>query len=148
MIDLVPPAPWASLSRVGSRFLLALAITLAALASPKRARAEPTAIDKATAQTLFDDAIRGVFQALAALVAHHVLLVRKIGLVQFVRQIAHAVGFEPQGQFELVRRKRFEIIGAVEIGRAINVACARGFQQMEVRAAGNVFRSFEHHVFE
>ena len=44
---------------------------------------------------LFHHPVRRVFHALPPLVAHHILLVRKIGLVQFVRQITHAIGLQP-----------------------------------------------------
>ncbi len=99
-------------------------------------------------QPLFHDAVRSVFDALTPLVAHHVLLVRKVGLVQFVRQITHAVGLQPKRQFQLVRRQRFEIIRAVEIRRAVDVRSARRFQEMNMRAARHVPRSFKHHVLE
>ncbi len=95
-----------------------------------------------------DDAVGGVLDALAALVAHHVLLVGQAGLIEFVGQIAHAVGFEPQSEFQLVRGKRLEIIGAVEIGGAVDVGGARRFQILDVIIAGNVLGALEHHVLE
>ena len=95
-----------------------------------------------------DDAVRAVLDALAALVAHHVLLVGQAGLIQLVGQIAHAVRFEPQSEFQLVRRNRLEIIGAVKIGGAVDVGGPRRFQVPEMIVAGNVFGALEHHVLE
>ena len=46
-------------------------------------------------QPFLHHAVGSVLHALPALIADHVLLIRKIGLVQFVRQIAHAVGLQP-----------------------------------------------------
>ena len=51
---------------------------------------------------LFHDAVGTVLNALAALVAHHVLLVGQAGLVKLVGKIAHAVRFQPQRKFQLV----------------------------------------------
>src|SRR6267154_3301674 len=99
-------------------------------------------------QPFFHYAVRSVFHALPPLVAYHVLLIRKICLVQFVRQITHAVGLQPQRQFQLIRRQRLEIICAIKIRGAVDIRSARSFQIMKVRAAGNVPRSFEHHVLE
>ena len=53
---------------------------------------------------LVDHAVRAVLDALAALVAHDVLLVGELGCVELVEQIAHAIGLEPQRQLELIRR--------------------------------------------
>jgi hypothetical protein len=50
--------PSASWSRVALRLALAIALALVWFAVPRRACATPTAIDKATAQTLFDDAMK------------------------------------------------------------------------------------------
>ena len=99
-------------------------------------------------QALLYDAVGSVFRALPALVPHHVLLIRKIGLVQLVRQISHAVGLQPEGKLQLVRRQCFIVVGAIEIRRSIDVRCSRGLQITIVRAAWNVLRTFEHHVFE
>ena len=48
--------------------------------------------------SFFHHAVWSVFHALPPFVAHYILLIRKIRLVQFVRQIAHAVGLQPKRQ--------------------------------------------------
>src|SRR2546429_2028594 len=93
--------------------------------------------------SLFHDSIRRVFNALATLVAHNVLLVGKVGLIQLVGQIPHAVRFQPERQRQLVRWKSFVVVGAVEIGGAIDIARSRSFQKMEVRISRDVTRTFE-----
>ncbi len=97
---------------------------------------------------LVDDAVRLVLDALPALVADDVLLVREIGLIDHVEQVAHAIGFEPQPEFELVRRQRFEVVRAIEVGRAVDVAAAGALDGAEVRVALHVLRALEHHVLE
>ena len=99
-------------------------------------------------QPFFHHAVGSVLHALPALIADHVLLIRKIGLVQFVRQITHAVGLQPQRELQLIRRQRFEIVGAVKIGRAVDIRRPRRFQVVEMRTPRHVPRSFEHHVLE
>ena len=74
------------------------------------------------------DSVRSVLDALAPFVAHHVLLIGKAGLIQFVGQVAHAVGLQPQRQLELIRGQCFKVIGAVKIGGAVDVARTCGFQ--------------------
>src|SRR2546429_6203296 len=49
-----------------------------------------------------------------------------------VGQIPHAVRFQPERQRQLVRWKSFVVVGAVEIGGAIDIARSRSFQKMEV----------------
>ena len=86
-------------------------------------------------QRLFGEAVRLVLDALAPLVADDVLLVRQRRLIDLVEQVAHAIGLEPQRQLELVRRDGLEVVGAVEVGRAVDVARAGGLEQLEVRVA-------------
>ena len=95
-----------------------------------------------------NNAVRRVFVALSPLVPHHVLLIRKIGLIEIVGQIAHAVGFQPEGEFQLIGRKCFVVVGAVEIGCAVDVRGSGGFKVVEVRAARDMLGTFEHHMFE
>ncbi|EGF30136.1 hypothetical protein IMCC9480_2095 [Oxalobacteraceae bacterium IMCC9480] len=99
-------------------------------------------------QGFFDDAVGRVLDALAALVTDHVNLVGQCRLVEHVEQITHAVGMDPQRQFELVRRHGVEVVGAIEIGTAIGVGRAGTFEQFVGRAARHVLRGGEHHVFE
>ena len=44
---------------------------------------------------LFHHAVRCVFHALAALVTDHILLIRKVGLVQLIRQVTHPIRLQP-----------------------------------------------------
>ena len=97
---------------------------------------------------LFHDAVRTVLNALAALVAHHVLLVGQAGLIQLVGQIAHAIGFQPQRKFQLIRGNRLKIIGAVKIGGAVQVGGPGSFQESNMSVSRNVLRAFKHHVLE
>ena len=48
----------------------------------------------------------------------------------------------------MVRGKRLEVIGAVKIGGAVDVAGAVCFQVMKVLLGPDVLRALEHHVFE
>ena len=73
-------------------------------------------------ERLFDDAVGLVLDALPALIAHDVLLIREVGLIDLVEEIAHAIGLEPQGEFEAVGRHGLEVIGPVEVGGAVHAA--------------------------
>ena len=99
-------------------------------------------------QRFFDDAVGLVLDALAPLVADHVLLVREVGLVHLIEEVAHAIRLEPERQLELVGRKRFEVVRAVEVSRAVQVARAGALERAEVRVAGHVLGALEHHVLE
>ena len=99
-------------------------------------------------ERLLDDPVGLVLDALAALVAHHVLLVGERLLVQHVEQVAHAVGMHPEGEFELVRGHRVVVIGAVVVGAAVAVAGAGALQQAVGQAARQVLAAGEHHVLE
>ena len=79
---------------------------------------------------------------------HDVLLVRQLGLIDLLEQVAHAIGLEPQRQLELVRRHRLEVVGAIEIRRAVDAGRAGAGEQPEVRVALDVLRALEHHVLE
>jgi hypothetical protein len=95
-----------------------------------------------------DDPVRLVFDALTPLVAHDVLLGREVLRGETVGQIAHAVRLEPQRQLELIRRNRLEVVGPIEVGRAVQIAGARGFEHADVRVGRHVLRALEHHVLE
>jgi hypothetical protein len=75
---------------------------------------------------------------LAALVADDVLLVGEIGLVQFIGKVAHAIGFKPQSELELVGRERFVIVCAIKAGGAVEIGGTCGFEIVGVGAAGDV----------
>ena len=51
-------------------------------------------------------------------------------------------------QLELVRGHRLEVVGAIEIRRAVDAGCAAAGEQLEVRVALDVLRSLKHHVLE
>ena len=99
-------------------------------------------------QALLHNSVGLVFHALPPFVAHDVLLIREIRLIQLVRQISHAVRLEPKCQFQLIRGKRLKIIGAVEIGGSIDVAGPCPFQVVKVRTPGHMPRAFKHHMLE
>lgn len=64
-------------------------------------------------------AVRNVVVALAALVLHDVALVLHGLVVERGEQRAHPVGLEPQGELQLVRGHRLEVVGALEAGGAV-----------------------------
>jgi len=97
---------------------------------------------------LVDDAVRAVLDALPALVANDVLLIRKFLLVQAVQQVSHAIGLEPQAEFELIRRERLEVVGPIEARGAVDVAAAGAFDEFPEAIALHVLRPVEHHVLE
>ena len=99
-------------------------------------------------QRLFDDAVRLVLDALPALVADDVLLVREVGLIDLIEQVAHPIRLEPQRQLELVRGNGLEVVRAIEVGGAVDRAAAGALDQPEMRIAGHVLRALEHHVLE
>src|SRR5258706_9188815 len=55
---------------------------------------------------------------------------------------AHAIGFEKNSQLELIGRQRFEIVGAIGIGRAVGAAAVL-LDQDEVLALADVFRTLK-----
>ena len=93
-------------------------------------------------------AVRHVVDALAALVAHDIDLVVEAALVDQVEQPAHAVALEPQRRLELVRRHHFKVVGAIGVGRAVDVLGPDVPQDLEVLVLADVLRALEHHVLE
>ena len=89
-----------------------------------------------------------VLDALAALVADDVLLVGQRSAVDLLEQIAHAIGLEPQRELELVGGHGLEVVGAIEVGRAVQIAGAGALEQLEVLIGRHVLRALEHHVLE
>ena len=73
--------------------------------------------------------VGGAF-ALAALVADDVTLVGEFDAVEALEEEAHAVALEPEGEFELVAGDGFEVVGAVEVGGAVDVGCAGSFERI------------------
>jgi hypothetical protein len=99
-------------------------------------------------QGLFDDAIGLVLDALAALVAHHVLLVGQGHRVDLVDHPAQHVGLQPQALLQLVGRQREVVVGAVEVGRAVAVGAAGGVDVLVELAARDVPAAGEDEVLE
>ena len=97
---------------------------------------------------LFRKSVRLVLDALTPLVSHDILLVGKCCLVDLVEQVAHAIRLEPQRQFQLIGGYGLEIVGAIVVGRAVDIARARGLEQLEMRVGRHVLRALKHHVLE
>ena len=96
---------------------------------------------------LVGDVVGSAF-ALTALVADDVALVGELDAVEAFEEEAHAVALEPEGEFELVAGDGFEVVGAVEVGGAVDVGCAGAFEVFEVGFFADVLGAFKHHVFE
>ena len=89
-----------------------------------------------------------VFHALAPFVADDVLLVGQRRLVDLLEQVSHAVRLEPERELELIRRNGLVVVGAIVIGRPVQVARAGGLEHAKVRVRRHVLRALEHHVLE
>ena len=99
-------------------------------------------------QPLVGQTIRPVLDALPAFVADHVLLVGERRLVDFIEQVAHAIGLEPQRQLKLIGGHGLEVVGAVVIGGPVQIARSGGLEQPDVRVGRHVLRTLKHHVLE
>ena len=99
-------------------------------------------------ERFFDQPIGRVLGGLAPLVAHDVALVGEPFLVELAEQIAHAIAFEPQRELKLVGGQSLEVVGAIEVGGAVDVARARRLQILIMHLRADVLRAFEHHVLE
>mmetsp|Transcript_71465 Transcript_71465/g.168405 ORF Transcript_71465/g.168405 Transcript_71465/m.168405 type:complete len:314 (+) Transcript_71465:1147-2088(+) len=99
-------------------------------------------------QRLLDDAIGPVLEALAALVAHHVLLVGQRHRIDLVDHPAQHVRLQPQAQCQLVGRQREEVVGAVEVGGAVAVGAAGGVDEFVELAARHMPAAGKHQVLE
>ncbi len=86
--------------------------------------------------------------ALPTLVADDVALVGELDAVEAFEEEAHAVALEPESQFELIAGDGFEVVGAVEVGGAVDVGCACALEVFDVSFFTDVFGAFEHHVLE
>ena len=75
-----------------------------------------------------DDAVRLILDALTALVANDVLLIGERFGGDLLEQIPHPIGLEPQRELELVGRNGLEVVRAIEIGRAVQIAGAGALQ--------------------
>ena len=88
------------------------------------------------------------FGGLATLVTHDVALVGEFRGVDAVQQITHPVALQPQREFQLVGRQGLVIGGAVEVGRAVDVARAGALQELDMGVAGHVAGALEHQVLK
>ena len=99
-------------------------------------------------QGFFNQSIGLVLGALPALVAHHILLIRQLGLIELLKQRTHAIAFYPQGQFQLIGRQRLEIVGAIKICGAVDLRRARTLENRKVLVFRDILGALKHHVFE
>ena len=97
---------------------------------------------------LVNDAVWLVLDALPTLVAHDVLLIGERGGRDLLEQIPHAIRLEPQRELDLVGGNGLEIVRAIEIRGAVQIAGAGAFQQLDVLIRRNVLRPLKHHVLE
>ena len=98
-------------------------------------------------ELLLERAVRAVVVRPALLVLDDLALVVEVLLAQGVEQGRHPVGLEPEGQFELVRRQRLEVVRAVEPGRAVH-GPAGGLHERDVFGLRDVARALEHDMLE
>ena len=89
----------------------------------------------------------GLVVTLAFLVLHDAALVIELLLRDRAEQIAHAIAFQPQRAFERGAGHGLEIIGAVEIGRAVVIGRAHFLQVLEI-VLRCVLAAVEHQMFE
>ena len=104
--------------------------------------------EKLVKKLLFDQSVRSIFHGLAAFITHHVALVSQSLLIDLAQQVPHAITFQPESEFQLVRGQSFEVIGAVEVGRAVDVAGSGSLEITIVLRRCDVLRAFKHHVLE
>jgi len=91
--------------------------------------------------------VRSAF-TLATLVADDVALVGEFFAVEAFEEEAHAVAFKPEGELKLVAGDGFEVVGAVEVGGAVDIGCACALDVFDVGFFADVLGAFEHHVLE
>ena len=92
-------------------------------------------------------AVRLVVVALPALVADHVDLVLQAGPGEERQEVAHAVALDPQRGLEVMGGHHLEVVGAVEVGRAVG-GRAEPLEDLEVLVLADVLRALEEHVLE
>jgi hypothetical protein len=91
-------------------------------------------------------AIGPVLVVLAALVQHHFALGGEFRFRQRRKQVAHAVGLEPQRQLERVGRHHLPVVGAIGVGGAVDQRASLLERLEETRRL--VRGALEHEVFE
>ncbi len=85
--------------------------------------------------------------ALALFVLHDAALVIELLLRHCAQQIAHAVAFQPQRAFQRGAGDGLEVVGAVEIGRAVVIGRAHFLQVLEI-VVRRVLAAVEHQMLE
>jgi hypothetical protein len=98
-------------------------------------------------QLLPPRAVRLIVDRPAPLVLHHVALRVELLLRHRREQPAHAIGFQPERDGQLVRRDGLEVVGSVQPGRPVERP-AGTLHQLEVLVRGDVLGSLEQHVLE
>ena len=97
-------------------------------------------------QSLHDAAV-GLVLALALFVLDHAALLVQRRLINGSEQMAHAIGFHPQGHVQRRLRHRLEIVGAIQPGGAVHVGGADLLEGLEILAVV-VLGLLEHQMFE
>ncbi len=98
-------------------------------------------------QSLERRAVRHVVVALTALVLDDIALVLQRLLIERSEKRAHAVGLQPECEFQLVRGHGLEVVGPLEARRAVQRA-ASSLYELEVAVAVDLRRALEHEVLE
>ena len=93
-------------------------------------------------------AVGDVVVVLAAFVAHHVALVLQAGLGDRVEEVPHALALEPERGLEPVGRHHLVVVGAIGIGRAVDLERPDALQDPEVLVLAGVLGALKHHVLE
>ena len=89
----------------------------------------------------------GCVIALALLVLHDAALLVELALVDRAEQVAHAIRFEPQREIDGRGRHGLEVVGAVEVRRAVDVGDADFLQRPEILVVV-VLAAVEHQMLE
>src|SRR5687768_13719915 len=97
-------------------------------------------------ERLEDAAIRLVF-AFALFVLHDASLLIEPSLIDDPEQMSHAVRFHPQGGIERRGRHVLEVVGAVEVRRAVERGGANLLERPEVLVVV-MLGALEHQMFE
>jgi hypothetical protein len=98
-------------------------------------------------EALEGGAVGHVVVALAALFLDHFALDVELLLGQRGGEVAHAVGFEPEAEGQVVRGEGLEVVGAVEERRPVQHP-AHGLDVAEVLVVADVLGAGEEHVLE
>ncbi len=89
----------------------------------------------------------GLVFALAFFILHHPALLVDLLLGDGPEQVPHPIRLHPERDVEGVGGHVLEIVGAVGVGRAVEVGSADAFERLEVVVV-EILRAVEHQVFE